>query len=191
LYFLGCDPDLHILSIAVVRTDGKKPELDAIYLTKTKGSKGEAAVLDILSKPLFEGSKPVLFFGDCAVAVESQDVSYTGRTNSARVSDLVSLAQVAGGVCSRLMVLAPRTMLLVKPQAWKGSQPKRINQCRTMRKLGLEYTMMGGLDPYPVPLGIDHLVHGDKLNKGDWKDINDSIGLALHALDRWELKGEL
>ena len=189
--FAGCDPDLHTLSIAYLRGGSGVPWVESILLFKTKGSRKEQAVLDMLGE--LEEVSPVHAYGSphllTAYAVESQDTSYTGRKNAAQVSDIVTLSQVAGGVSLWLReAAAVRSLgILVKPSAWKGSVPKGVHQCRTLRKLGIEYTMMGGLSPYPVPRGLDDLVSGAKLNKSDWKDINDSIGLALYAWEKWNL----
>jgi hypothetical protein len=187
-YFLGCDPDLHTLSVAVIKDDGGLPVLDRILIVKQKGSKGDAAVLDMVAAMQ---RMPFAYdlAGESVVAVESQDVSYTGRTNAARVSDLVNLAHIAGAVCQKFQVLAPRAMLLPKPQAWKGNVPKDIHQCRVLKRLGIAFHMKGGQDPYPVPTDTRLLAAGDKINDGDWKDINDSIGLALYARDWWK-KGQ-
>ena len=187
-YFIGSDPDLHTLSVAVLRDADGLPVLDRILLVKQKGSKGDAAVLDMVNAMQ---RMPFAYdlAGESVVAVESQDVSYTGRTNAARVSDLVNLAHIAGAVCQKFSVLAPRAVLLPKPQAWKGSVPKGIHQCRVLKRLRIEHLMRGGQDPYPMPVGLSGLVVGDKHNDGDWKDINDSIGLALYAWDWWR-KGQ-
>jgi hypothetical protein len=190
-YFLGCDPDLHTLSVAVLKDAAGLPVLDRILLVKQKGSKGDAAVLDMIA-----AMKGLYFLpsslcgGDFVMAVESQDFSYTGRKNCALPSDLGNLAQVAGAVCMRFQVLAPRAMLLPKPHAWKKDVPKGIHQGRVLKRLGIAFHMMGGQEPYPVPVDLRSVVMGDKLNDGDWKDINDSIGLALYAWDWWKKGGE-
>jgi hypothetical protein len=189
-FFCGCDPDLHTLSVAVLVARGGLPELDSVYIAKAKGSKGDAAVLDMISAMSGIIDFPsIAVVGRFVMAVESQDVSYTGRTNAARVSDLVNLAHIAGAVCQKFTVLAPRAMLLPRPQAWKGSVPKGIHQCRTLKRLGMLFEMAGGQEPYPGPRDMGRRVFGDKLNDGDWKDINDSIGLALYAWDWWR-KGQ-
>ena len=191
-HFCGSDPDLHTLSVAVLKDAAGLPVLDRILLVKQKGSKGDAAVLDMVNAmQRMNGIQLDMLNGATVMAVESQDVSYTGRTNAARVSDLVNLAHIAGAVCQKFSILAPRAMLLPKPQAWKGSVPKHIHQCRTLKRLGIEFAMAGGASPYPVPRDfLRDVVWGDKCNDGDWKDINDSIGLALYAWDWWQ-KGRL
>jgi hypothetical protein len=188
-YFLGSDPDLRTLSVAVLKNVAGLPVLDRILLVKQKGSKGDAAVLDMINAMQRMLVNYLWMNGQVVMAVESQDVSYTGCTNAARVSDLVNLAHIAGAVCQKFSVLAPRAMLLPKPQAWKGNVPKGIHQCRVLKRLGVAFTMKGGQEPYPVPVDLRSVVSGDKLNDGDWKDINDSIGLALYAWDWWK-KGQ-
>ena len=183
--FVGVDPDLHNLSFAVLDGDELK-----VYVVKHSGSKGLPAVVDILRelrkcRYLYASltDKPYV------LAVESQDSSYTGRTNAARVQDLVTLGHISGGVVAHLSE-AQRTYL-IKPQAWKGSVPKGIHQKRILRRLGIEFVMRGGKYPYPAPRQFRQYAGYGKVNAGDWKDINDSVGLALYARDQWEKgKGE-
>ena len=178
--FLGVDPDLHVLSIAELNDNGT---LNGVYVAKHTGFKGLSTVVAILRE-----FQKIYYFSHgvtdtpFVLAVESQDSSYTGRTNAARVQDLVTLAHVSGGVVAHLR--ATRTYL-VKPQRWKGSVPKHIHQKRILRRLGIEYEMRGGKSPYPVPVDFERFVQSGKVNAGDWKDIVDSVGLAAYARDRW------
>jgi len=184
MYFLGCDPDLHSLSVAVVTDTGK---LHGVLMCKSKGKKKEEAVVAILrtfaevGRALRELTPRV-----CAVAVESQDVGYTGRTNNARRQDLIYLAQVVGGVVVELSQSDPcPAMYMPKPQEWKGSVPKKIHQCRVLSKLGIETMFMGRHSAYPVPVDYTkYVLHGHVTNS-DWLDITDSVGLAVWAREQW------
>jgi len=174
------DPDLHTLSVAVLDDDGV---LEGVYVAKHTGYKGCAAVVCILRElqRIYYLSNGV-YDTPFVLAVESQDSSYTGRTNLARVQDLVTLGHVSGGVVAHLR--ATRTYL-VKPQRWKGSVPKGIHQKRVLRRLGIEYTMKGGKSPYPVPVDFKRYDKTGNVNAGDWKDIVDSVGLAAYGRERW------
>ena len=181
--FVGIDPDLHTLSVAVLDGD----EL-TVHMVKHNGLKDEEAVVAILRelKHCYYLSHGI-YDMSYVLAVESQNVTYTGKKNAAKPQDQIHLAQVAGGVAAHFA--DARRTYLVKPQAWKGSVPKKIHQRRTLRKLGIEFEMMGGASPYPVPLNYERFVASGKANKGDWKDINDSVGLAIYARDRYNREG--
>jgi hypothetical protein len=125
--------------------------------------------------------------------IESQDASYTGRTNSACVQDLIHLAHVSGVLLASAF-LYTKDAHLVKPHDWKGSVPKGIHQARTLKRAGIPYAMSGGQTPYPVPTDLSGvLVLGDyaacpeKIPKTWWQDITDSIGLAFYCYDTYKV----
>lgn len=179
LYFAGVDPDLHSLHTAVLvcNDEGTMSALSGIWTVKVKGAKDEEAVVQILRSPF---GCP---FKVQAVAVESQQVGYTGRTNAARPQDLIHLAQVAGGLVA-LWKNCP-SVYLPSPQAWKGSVPKHIKQARIFSALGIKYSLAGGNCQYAVPENFKQYDKTGNLNAGDWIDAGDSVGLAVYAAERY------
>jgi len=179
LYFVGIDPDLHSLHTALIscQPDGTCPKLQGIWTVKTKGAKNEEAVVAIL-----KAYSSLLPFTLSAVAIESQQIVYTGRTNAARPQDLIHLAQVAGGL-ARAWSNYPT--YLVSPHEWKGSVPKHIKQARIFSALGIKYSLAGGNCQYAVPENFKLFDRTDNLNAGDWIDAGDSVGLALYAAERY------
>ena len=180
---VGVDPDLHTLSVAELNEDGSLKGVHVVKATGLKGLPAAVAIIRELQKKAFMLKTTGTTAGDFVLAVEGQDVGYTGRTNMANPQDLIPLAAVAGGVVATLR--AHRTYL-IKPSQWKGSVPKKIHQRRILSKLGIEYRMMGGNSPYPVPVDFERFVLSGKANAGDWKDINDSVGLAVYARNRYK-----
>jgi len=182
--FFGADPDLHVLSLAEVDEHGI---VRGVYVDRVpKALKGLEA-LEAASRAWSRLFSLVGYSGDEArCAVEMPDCSYTHRTG-ARVSDVGNLSAMSGIVlqASRAWV---DDAVLVHPAKWKGQVPKHIHQVRTLTKAGVAYQMRGGASPesqYPVPTGYGQFVKTGKVNEGDWKDINDSIGLAIYARDLW------
>lgn len=180
----GIDPDTHCLSFAYLGYDTERRklvELKVAVLKIAKGVTGKDAAQAMCQHPgLSEAVNRSGQYG--ALVVEGQDSSYTGKTNNALTRDLIYLALVAGGT---MAVSKHDTVYHPKPHDWKGSVPKDIHQCRTMAKAGIKYEMKGGKSRYPVPLQFDRFCLQANVNAGDWKDINDSIGLALWGLEKY------
>jgi len=179
LRFAGADPDLIAASyVEVVEVDGV-PVVSLVWLQKLKHPPRDRALKVVAMKDMLRCAD--IGDGVTAAAVESQNVSYTGKSNAARAQDMIYLAQVAGQL---QMCMDTDSLFVPIPAEWKGSMKgKWIHQRRLMKRLGWYFEKMGGQDPYPVPLSYKELCPAS--NKGDWKDINDSIGLALYAYDTW------
>jgi hypothetical protein len=179
LRFAGADPDLIAASYVEVVEVGGAPLVSMVWLQKLKHPPRESSLKVVAMKDMLRCAD--IGDGVTAAAVESQNVSYTGKSNAARPQDQIYLAQVAGQL---QMCMATDHTFVPLPAEWKGSMKgKWIHQRRLMKRLGWHFEKMGGQDPYPVPLDYKELCPAS--NKGDWKDINDSVGLALYAYDRW------
>jgi len=184
--YLGTDPDLKLLSLAVL-SDG---EFVGVHVHKVRGGGiGLRAVensMEATTHLIY--SLHTSFTLDVYALIEGQRIAYTGRTNCANPQDLIHLAMLTGGLYKALQYGMRGTALearIVYPQEWKGSVPKEIHQQRTLTKLGIPYEMKGGNSPYPVPLDYKKYLLSGECNASDWKDINDSIGLALKAREIW------
>jgi hypothetical protein len=188
--FLGCDPDIHTLSLASVSEDLKDLRVYMARYSVGKGLDAAAKVLKSFSDMLdaaFETPDWSLQFHKLAI-VEAPDHTYVGRTTRAKPQDLAMTSLAAGGAAGLLCTFVPVKFML--PREWKGQVPKEIHQKRTLDKLGIEYDMMGKRDPYPVPRDYEQYVKYGSIRPCDWRDVNDSVGLALVARDRWLLENK-
>jgi len=181
-FSLGIDPDLTVLSMVLIDHDDPRPK---VLCSKNPTSKNERltpaqrvalAALEIrdLVDNAFTHYRKV---GLWDAFIEDQ---YVSRHSNANPNDLLALSKIAG---IWLGVLTTKNIdcHLILPARWKGNCPKGIAQSRTLVKLKIDFTMIGGREPYPVPEDIPSLVPPHFLipNKGDFKDINDSMGLAV------------
>jgi hypothetical protein len=190
MYYCGIDPDLQLYTAATVNHEGKLLFINAVKYTAPKTTPVLDKVAGI-ARRLNPGSEYVK--ADSICCIESQDASYTGRTNSACVQDLIHLAHVSGVLLASAFLYTTDAHL-VKPHDWKGSVPKGIHQARTLKRAGIPYAMSGGQTPYPVPTDLSGvLVLGDyaacpeKIPKTWWQDITDSIGLAFYCYDTYKV----
>ena len=184
-YHIGIDPDLQTPALAVVQ--GGRVVLVACM--KTSKSKQQAAVGELALEGMLlmdsvadELAHTGLCHRDAAsITVEAQEI-YRGKTKNPQS---IALLAAAAGVslaqaCLRWPNASPEFVL---PKVWKKGTPKRIHQARVLSRLGIEYeakgTQSGG---YCVPRWDGNAPLGsDRVNIGDWKHINDAIGLACYG----------
>ena len=186
-FSLGIDPDLTVLSLVVFDHDDKLP---MVFCSKNPNSKNEklstqqrVALAALEIRDLVDGAFTTMDkIGLWDAYIEDQ---YIGRHSPANPQDLLTLSQVAG-IWLGLLTARNIDCHLVYPTQWKGTTPKHINQSRTSVKLQIDFTMRGGKSQYPVPCDIGALIPPNfKVpNPGDFKDINDSIGLAVWGKER-------
>lgn len=195
-HYAGLDPDLHTSAFAVIDETCTLVHLD---ITKLNNNfKAERAVVNqnsLIFDLLATAGKtlPVSENGSFTVAiacwaVESQSVTYTGRSGK-NPQDMIPVAQVAGAWCCVLAGWADtpvKRQLFPKPQAWKGSVPKQIHQARICKEMGWEYQKRGSRTNggYCLPvLPPDSKWHAFTEAHGvtGWKHAMDAIGLALFA----------
>lgn len=180
IHVTAVDPDIRNLSFGYLSWEaGRFHTLKVRCLKIGPSLKGVDAAVAMCRHPGLSNAVNSL---KTLLVVEGQDTTYTGRTNTAKTSDLMGLSLVAGAVISQS---ESETVYHPTPHAWKGSVPKHINQTRTLSRLGIKYTMKGGKEPYPVPLQHERFCLEDNINPGDWKDINDALGMALWGLEKY------
>ena len=197
--FIGCDPDIRNLSVVAIDEESRILWI-AMVKEPDKNNRGRVATKHMCSAGVRRFISWYLEEADlpddeiAAIAVEGQAVEYSAK-KGVNPQDIVNLAGVAGGMISVMSALAMgcEVVRYPKPSEWKGSVPKHIHQMRTVNKIGIEYVKKGGQTPYPVPTkeALKDVTMGpDKINGGDWKDITDSLGLALWAKEEYykELK---
>ena len=192
-HYIGVDPDTTKLTAVII---DESLTIERVCMVRApKGVKGREAVVWIMAEGMIalkECMRGFLHLNVHALAVEGQQVYASGSTG-AKPQDIVQLASVAGGVYSMLYgVFFPRQAYFPLPREWKGSIQKGTHQARLLKRLELPYRVMGGKgSEYPVPVDaflerIQPLYRGThKMNPGDWKDINDSLGLAVWARDMY------
>lgn len=184
--FVGADPDLHNTAVVRLVLDPAtlKPVVtDRFILSVSAKVKGTEAVQETLAL-----TNDIQMRADHMVfAVEGQDITYTVR-KGANPKDLLRIAQVAGGVYGALVRGLDRPPYDTKgymplPREWKGSIPKHIHQARICKRMGWEYSLAGGKEPYCVPRGdLPRSLTG--ISDGKWKHLLDAVGLALWAMDQ-------
>lgn len=183
-HFIGSDPDLHFPNaVSVCTSDFEKFKL-ADTVSVTVHGKGCDAVSELV-RFLSDLSSADIFppFDYKAFAVEEVEVVTSSRRN-ANPQSMVPVAHSAGVMALWVSQGCCPHVWFVQPQAWKGSQPKKINQARTCSALGLPYKLMGGKSPYCVPTGdLPECFQGFK--DSAWKHLLDSAGLAIWAGRRW------
>ncbi len=189
--YIGIDPDLRKLSAAIV-SDDKKPY--AVFLRRNKEGKDDQAVANAayLACRLVEDviayllSEAELFDPLCKVVtvVESQSMMHAkhmrDRGKKIKYDDILRTGQVAGCLMGAFSNLSERLYLL-QPIEWKGTVPKNIAHKRYYLSLGLD--PVDGVVSNTFPLILPELCEfsEDKINPGDFADINDSLGLALYG----------
>lgn len=191
LYITAVDPDIHNLALAHLTYDTGLKRLVGLKVDIVRigrSLKGREAAVAMCQHPELRPSVARRSkHSSCMVIVEGQEIAYTGKNNKANPRDLLTLGMTTGAV---LAVADADLVLSPTPHEWKGSVPKHIHQCRVLTKAGIKYEMKGGKKPesqYPVPLQPYRFYQEDsgKINPGDWKEINDAIGLGLWGIEKY------
>lgn len=168
---LGIDPDTRFTGMCLVDHD----KVIAIggtaspsgYLPMCQRIRFHIREAMLLIRPLHIG----------VIVVEGQQV-YSGSRGNA--NDLLKVAMVSGAAlgategCER--VLCPR------PQQWKGTRPKGVDQKATLRHYGWAFADCGPIQPpqWQPPPGLQEF--GDPIPLRHKKEIVDAMGLALWGL---------
>ena len=185
--FLGSDPDIKCLSMAACDEEGIIKEI--LVLKNAKGVKGREAVcsfVDMIPNHIFQLAclrEQTLL----AAAAESQEISYSADQGK-NPRSMLTIAPLSGTMLLVAKFGLPEKLYLPAPQKWKGTAKKRVHQARICNRLGWDYEQKADYCHPPkgwdVPVPFMECVNGN-INKGDWKHILDSIGLALYARDQY------
>ena len=193
--FIGIDPDVRLLNVALIDQD-KKPLAVFIRRNPLKDGVGDQAianaaplacqlVMDVIGY-IIDGVPNPASDIQVNIAVESQSMVHTQKMRqqgkSINYESIKECAQISGimlGVFSNLSTV----LTLIQPSIWKKGQKKHIHHPRIYRKLGL--VPVTDIVKNIFPLIIPELIQysHDKINPGDFMDINDSLGLALWACE--------
>ena len=192
--YIGIDPDLRKLSAAIVSED-KRPY--AVFLRRNKVGKDDEAVAnaayqacrlveDVIAYILSEAE---LFDPLCKIVtvIESQSMMHTkhmrDKGKKINYNDILRTGQVSGCLMGAFSNLSEK-LYLVQPILWKGTVPKDIAHKRYYKSLGIEVEQHNTISNiYPAHEIVEDLIKfsEDKINAGDFADINDSLGLALYG----------
>lgn len=194
--YLGIDPDLRTMNVAVV-TENRVPV--AVFVRRNKTPKtGDGAVAASV-KTAFSLMQDVICWADKEyprferiLVTESQNMQqalqYRRVNRKVDLEDILHVGQVAGvmmGVFSEWV----QSIHLVPASSWKGQIPKQVHHGRIYRRLDwlqtdrdTNFTPKGVIHPARISDGIGQYSF-DKINPGDFADINDSLGLALYGAE--------
>jgi hypothetical protein len=172
-YFMGIDPDMHTLPIAVVDQAGK---LVHVHVARNdKKLTGREALISMSKVLAFTSAISEI----AALTVEGQEIYQFGAGKTKNPKSIMFLATVAGMCLNRFMV--PDTYFPT-PQEWKGNVPKQIHQARILGRMGLEYQTKGAQnDGWCLPS-----VKIEGIKDSDWKHAVDAIGLAQWGREKYQ-----
>jgi len=175
--YIGIDPDLHDLAIAV--WDKGPVRAEVIHVQRRKGVVAQKAVLEMVL-----AMKECEFFSGRdydidLVAVEAQTLQRTGLKQHKRPQDIVTLGNVAGAALG-FLTEHRYDVLFPTPEEWKGQIPKNVMQARLYDELGWGYEMVGKEYARPVKIPSSF----SNISAGQWKHVGDAILLARWAFQQ-------
>jgi len=194
--YIGLDPDIKNLTAAII-TDEKVPL--AVFMRRNKSKATDDMQIADTARCAYKLVEDVKLYistilvsldPECTVVtvVESQNImqAIKMRENgkNVRPEDIRRLAQVAGQLMGTFSYLSDK-LILVQAIHWKGTKPKHVCHKRTYTALNLVPDPEKRVLPI-YPLNKDELCQysAEKINMGDFMDINDSLGLALYGANK-------
>ena len=187
--YIGIDPDLRTLNCALLLDDYPARTLLAVFLrrNKTKLTK-DGAVTNTVKLAALLVDDVLNFFIDnpqyqdheVKLIAESQSMQHQ-RHSKRKIDpdDILHLGQVVGVLMGSFCGIIDG-ITLVQPSKWKGQTPKKIHHPRILNNLKVSYKKLTSTI-YPESHKELSTYSGDKVNPGDFEDVNDSIGLALYG----------
>lgn len=194
-YYIGIDPDLRLLNAAIV-DENKKPL--AVFVRRnphTNANWGDVAVANAARMSCRLIEDVIAFFiachdcskeGHCEVVtiVESQNMMHAKRMRDSgknvKYQDILMTGHVAGCLMGAFSNMSDR-LLLLQPMEWKKGVPKKVAHKRYYDGLNMEPVVGQVKNIFPlIAPELEQWSH-DKINPGDYLDINDSLGLALYG----------
>lgn len=199
--YIGIDPDTRVLNCALLLSEPpasiaglpvplsapRKNTPLAVFLRRNKspytGDRAVAAAVKVASDlvtdvVMFLKDRPELQQYPIALVVEGQSIQHalharrnSGGTKKIDPDDILHLGQIAGILMGAFGEMAGG-ITLVTAIRWKGGVSKEIHHGRIYKRLGWE-----------KPPETLTAYSGEKINAGDWMDLNDSMGLALYGAE--------
>jgi len=202
--FLGIDPDMHHLGLALV---DEHFHIVRVFTIKNRGSGPKDAVphgyeaVILMAKKLAEavGQSPITnplhpAYSLVAAAVEGQQVYGKHPVGKVDPNDLKNLATVTG-FCLMACLGAVPTVYVPLPAEWKGQVHKRASQKVILERAGVVGHFHEAGSETQTPHGYmslnadapEGLIPGsDDILPGQWKHVNDAIGLAQYAAKTYQ-----
>ncbi len=174
MMFYGCDPDMHLITVAGLDDNLENPIL--LVLKVPRELKGFKCVSHACNSLLVAGGSSE----DCdPVMVECQrHLPYV----KARKQDIINLAGMSGALGAWFSFCGYHTEF-VMPNRWKGSIQKRMHHLGICRKLGWEFDASRKTALVPDVPGLIVLDETGEERKPptttEWADALDSFGLAI------------
>jgi hypothetical protein len=204
--YIGIDPDLRLLNAAIVGIETRPSGVGcfdhaiplAVFARRNKEGVDNTAVVgaartacrlveDVIAWLVANGTDELT---EIVSVVESQNIQHALKSREQGrqkivPDDIRRLAQVAGCLMGAFSNLST-SMVLVQAQEWKGEVPKGIHHKRIYSKLGIEICPESKVRHiFPLCYQTRYCqMSGDKINPGDFADINDSLGLAVWAAEK-------
>lgn len=176
-YFLGCDPDLHTTAWACVDENYR---IVFVSVSRANGATEQDAVIAMCRMIRMNGIATTV----AAAAVEAQELYQSGPHKTKNPRNILHLGHVAGA-CLHQVTQPNVDLYFPTPAQWKGQIDKLPHHRRILQRAGIpdrNMVQQGGKDSYMV---CTVQVPGSaSLNPGDWKHVNDAIGLAQWAAER-------
>lgn len=178
-YFLGIDPDMHEMPLAIVDENGALVHVQIIEVSKK--ITGREALVAMISELQLTVYPP---FSHMACTVEAQEIYQFGQSKTKNPKSIMFLATVAGAAMQKFGI---HQIYFPTPQEWKGTAPKQIHQGRVLGRMGISYTQVGThSDGYCVPTDLMRFPNSAiDLKKGQWKHVVDAIGLAQYGREKF------
>lgn len=190
MFFIGIDPGTQQTGVAVV----DETAVLAVYCVKPhsdgKGRDQVCMMIEALTRfffPYVGDDIPLPGEGVAVVCAESQEFVHTAKSGKSP-GHLALLGPISGACLGLGKALYPNAgLFLPRPSDWKGSVPKQIHQGRVLGRLGWPSKKVGAnTTGYAYPLsGFEAVINAEKILKGEWKEVVDAIGLAVHAREQY------
>ncbi len=191
--YIGIDPDLRTLNCAILLDDYPVRKLLAVFIRRNKTKlTGDGAVSNTVKLAALLVDDVLDFFighpeyqnYDVKLIAESQSMQHTKTmrekyNKKIDPNKVLQVGQVVGVLMGSFCGIVDG-ITLVQPTKWKGQTPKKIHHPRILNHLKLPYKKLT-TTIYPDCYKAISMYSGDKVNPGDFEDVNDSIGLALYG----------
>jgi len=187
--YIGIDPDLRTLNCALLLDDYPTRTLLAVFLRRNKTKQiGDGAVSNAvkLAALLVDDVIEYLIghpeYQNCDIKLIAESQSMQHQRHSKRridPDDILHLGQVVGILMGSFCGIVDG-ITLIQPSKWKKQMTKKIHHPRILNHLKIPYKKLT-TTIYPECYKAISMYSDDKVNPGDFEDINDSIGLALYG----------
>jgi len=187
--YIGVDPDLRTLNCALLLDYPPIRTLQAVFLRRNRAKEVgdkvvsnavDAAALLVDDVLNYFIANPQYQMETVTLIAESQSMQHQRHSNrKIDPDDILRVGQIIGILMGSFKEIV-ENIHLVQPSKWKKQIPKKIHHPRILNHLNLPYKKLT-TTIYPENFKELSKYSGDKVNPGDFEDINDSIGLALYG----------